>query len=459
MHSKRLLLTKIFNKTFSFIRLTIVCSFILSQNLLGQTADKIIAIIDDDIILESELQSQYQYFIKNGQTDDGTLMCSVFENLLISKLLLSKARMDSLKVSADQIENELNRRIAMFVHQFGSEEELEKFNKKSMIEFRLELRPKIREQLLIDQMKSKITEGVAVTPKEIRDFFNSQPKDSLPYLPAEVEISHILIKLKPSIAKVQETIDQLKEIRSQIVLGKMRFEEMATYYSEDPGSKREGGMLGEFGRGQMVPEFEDIAYNLHEGEISEPFSTAFGYHIIKLHKKIGDRVVASHILIKPRLDEEAEERAIAKLDSIRKLILQDSLTFENAASRFSDDRVSKDNGGFLTNTAGETKIPIDQLDADLYLKIDKLKIKELSEPLEYYYQENGESVKAYHIVKLRAKYPPHRANLKDDYTKFQQAALQAKQAAELEKWFQTAKQQVFIEIKDGPCKQALQGWY
>lgn len=429
------------------------------QNITAQTVDKIIAIVDEDIILDSELNSQYQYFIKNGQTDDGTLRCSIFENLLISKLLLSKARMDSLKVSNDQVENELNRRIAVLVRQFGSEEELEKFNKKTIVEFRIELRPKIREQLLIDQMKAKITESVTVTPKEIRDFFNIQPKDSLPFLPAEVEISHIVIKPKPSQAKIQETIDQLKEIRSQILLGKMRFEEMASYYSEDPGSKREGGMLGEFGRGQMVPEFEEVVYNLREGEISEPFPTPFGYHIIKLHKKIGDRVVASHILIKPRLDDEAEARSETKLDSIRKLILRDSISFESAAAKFSDDRSSKDNGGFLTNTTGEIRIPIDQLDADLYLKIDKLKINEVSEPLEYYYQDNGESIKAYHIIKLRAKHPPHKANLKDDYTKFQQAALQAKQAAELEKWFQNAKQQVFIEIKDDRCKQALQNWY
>lgn len=429
----------------------------LTLNLSAQPLDRILAVIDDEVVLYSEVENQYEYYLKNGQKDDGTLRCMIFESLLTSKLLLSKARIDSLVVNEDQIEGELNRRIEAIIRQVGSIEEVQKIYGKSILEMKMDLRPDIAEQLLIDEQKKKVFNGVEVTPREIKTFFQGVPKDSLPYFPAEVELSHIVIKPKPSAVSKKEAKEKLKKVRAEILEGKATFEFMAKVYSQDPGSSKNGGSLGEFGRGEMVPEFEEVLYNLTPGAISEVFESPFGFHIIQLHKRMGDRVQASHILVRGAITKEDEQKAVQRLKEIHALIKSDSLSFERAANDYSEDKRTASNGGMITTPAGDVRVPLDQLDADLYLKMDQMKVGEISEPLEFISQE-GELAKAYHIIWLKKRIPPHRANLKDDYQKFQQAALQARQAEELQKWFQKTKKQVFIEIKDNECSQALQNW-
>ncbi len=432
--------------------------FIIQLNPLNaQVLDRILAIIDEDVILESELENQVTYLKKMGEEDnEGTLRCFVFESMLTNKLLLAKARLDSLKVNDEQVENELNRRLGMFVMQSGGEAEFEKMMGKSILQFKIELRPKIKEQLLIDQQKNKITDNVQITPKEIRQFFNQIPSDSLPFLPAEVEAYQIIIVPKPSQESKEKAKAKLKNIRSQIVAGSA-FEDMAKFYSEDVESAKQGGSLGEFKKGQMVPEFDDVVFSLKEGEISEVFETQYGYHIVKLHKIMGDRAKASHILISPEKNFKDEELALEKIQKIRKEIL-DSTQFEVAASKYSDDPQTKMYGGLIMNPQnGEPRVPLDQLDPEVYLTIDKMKEGDISEPKEFY-SKNPRIGKAYHIIYLKKKYPPHLANLEQDYTKFKQAALQAKKMEVMEKWFLKAKEQVYIDIKDNNCKQALENW-
>ncbi len=423
----------------------------------AQVLDRILAIVDEDVILESDLENQITYLKKMGEKDeDGTLRCFVFENMLTNKLLLAKARLDSLKVNDEQIENELNRRLNMFIMQAGGEAEFEKLMGKSILQFKIELRPKIKEQLLIEQQKNKITENVQVTPKEIRQFFNQIPVDSLPYLPAEVEVYQIVIIPKPSQESKEKARAKLQNIRNQILAGSA-FEDMAKFYSEDIESAKQGGSLGEFKKGQMVPEFDDVVFSLKEGEISEVFETQYGYHIVKLHKIMGDRAKASHILISPEKTPKDEEVA---LDKIKKILqeIKDSTKFEVAAAKYSDDVQTKMYGGLIMNPqTGEPKVPLDQLDAEVYLAIDKLQEGEISEPREFY-SKNPRIGKAYHIVYLKKKYPPHVATLESDYTKFKQAALEAKKMEAMEKWFHKAKEQVYIDIKDNTCKQALENW-
>lgn len=427
------------------------------QPINAQVLDKILAVIDEDVILESELENQVTYLKKMGEEDpEGTLRCFVFESMLTNKLLLAKARLDSLTVSDEQVENELNRRLNMFIMQSGGEAEFEKTMGKSILQFKIELRPKIKEQLLIEQQKNKITENVQITPKEIRQFFQQIPADSLPFLPAEVEVYQIVIIPKPSNESKEKAKAKLKNIRSQILAGSA-FEDMAKFYSEDIESAKQGGSLGEFKKGQMVPEFDEVVFSLKEGEISEVFETPYGYHIVKLHKLMGDRAKASHILITPEKTSQDEEIALEKLKKIRKEIL-DSTQFEIAATKYSDDAQTKMYGGLIMNPQnGEPRIPLDQLDPEIYLTIDKMNEGEISEPKEFY-SKNPRIGKAFHIVYLKKKYPPHLASLENDYSKFKQAALEAKKMEAMEKWFLKAKEQVYIEIKDQNCKQALENW-
>ncbi len=427
-------------------------------SLAAQPLDRVLAVVEEDVILLSDLQSQYHYYLNNGQKDDGTLACRIFETLLTSRMLLAKARLDSLTVGEDQINAELNRRINVIVSQLGSVEKLEEIYKKSVLEIKLELKKNIEEELLIEEQRQKIIAGINVTPKEVKDFFHSIPKDSLPDVGATVEISHISMRPQPSEASKKEARSDLEKILSDIKAKKISFEEAAKKYSHDAASAKQFGFLGEFGRGDMVPEFEEVVFNLAPDQVSPVFESPYGFHIVKLLSRSGDRVKASHILIRPRIDEADEKKVEKRLAEIRELILSDSLKFHEAARRYSDDVRTKDNGGIIANNAGETRIPFDQLDADLYFKVDKMKPGDISEPLPYIAQE-GELVRAYHLVYLRKRHAPHRANYKDDYQMFQKAALQAKQAEELEKWLVKNRKQIYLDVRFDECAQAIQDWY
>lgn len=415
--------------------------------------DRVLAIVDNDIILQSQVENQYRYMLSQNQKDDGTMRCRILEQLLSERLLLAKAKLDSLEVGDDQVESDLNRRVGYMVQQFGSAEELAKRYRKSVPEIKAELRSEVKDKLLIERQRDEILDKVVATPREVQDFFNKIPKDSLPFLPAEVEISHIVVAPKPTAAAKAEAKKKLEDIRAQILGGEIKFEEAAAYYGMD-GTKSQGGDLGEFGRGQMDPAFEETVYSLQPAEVSPVFESSFGFHIARLDARSGDRVTARHILILPKITADDEKKAQEKLRQIRDLIQKDSLSFAQAAAKYSADKRSADNGGMIQAQSGY-RIPIDQLDADLYFKIDRLKEGEISDPMP---MEGQGPTRSYHMVLLRKRYAPHVANLKDDYTKFQQATINSKNAIELERWFQRARQQVYIEIKANECSQALAHW-
>ena len=419
--------------------------------------DKVIAVIDDEIILYSDIENQVNYLIQSGRREDRAfLRCQVFDQLLQEKLLLVKAKLDSIEVRDEQVDREVDRRIQYYTSQAGSVQELEKIYKKSLIEIKVDLRNDVRNQLLAQEQRAKISEGIKATPLEVREFFGKIPRDSLPLLPAEVEIAHILMQPKPSKASKDAARRKLEGIRSQIASGELTFEQCARVYGMD-GTSRQDGDLGEFGRGMMTPAFEEQVYLLNEAQLSPVFETEFGYHLVRLDRRLGDRVRARHILIIPQITPEDEALCKQQLMKVRERVLSDSMTFEKAAAEYSQDPNTKDNGGLIMLNGTDMRIPLDQLESDLYFKIDQMKVGELSEPMEY--QQRGAREKAFHIVKLRARLAPHQANLNDDYQKFYNATVQSKQAAELSNWFRRSRQQVFVEIKDIGCAQALQHWY
>lgn len=439
--------------------LAMVVFIVMVTSLRGraQELDKIVAIVGEDVVLYSDVENQYAYFIASGQADDGTLRCQIMEKLIIEKLLLNKSRQDSLVVTDDQVESELGRKLNYFIQGYGSVKKLEAEYKKPLIEIKADLWPEIKEQLLIEKMREQVISKVVITPREVKKFFSAFPEDSLPNLPAEVELFHIVKRPVASEESKKEAKARLESLREQILRGEGSFQDVAKDNSDDPGSAKLGGDLGEFGRGRMVPAFEEVAFKLKEGEISPVFKSEFGFHIMQVYKHVGELVSARHILITPRVVYDDQLRAEEELKKIRENILEsDTLTFAKAAKEYSDDENSKSCGGCIKNPqTGETRVPLDLLDADFYLKVDEMEVGDITQPMEWI-QPDQKLV--YHMLYLKKRIPPHVASLESDYQKIQGAALQAKQATELERWLVIARKNIVIEIKDPDCREVLINW-
>lgn len=420
----------------------------------AQVLDQIVAVIGDKIILSSDVDNLVTYYLQNGQKDDGGLRCRVMEELIVSKLMVNKAEQDSLEISEGQVSSEVDRRVQVFIQQMGSQEEFERVYGKPLIQAKEDFQEEIREQLLIERQRSEIVETAKITPREVKEFFNSIPRDSIGLLPAEVQLNHIVLNIPWSEDSKRKAQEDLRNYRKQITEG-ADFADLARKYSED-GSARSGGSLGTFGRGQMVPKFEDVVFNMREGDMSDIFETEYGYHVVKLYKKRGEQLTASHILKKPKADPKGDSIIITRLNKIRNRVLSDSITFEQAAILYSEDRATKDCGGCITNTqTGELSIPLDALEADLFFKIDEMKPGEISKPIELLKRDGSRS---YHIIYLKKKIPPHIPNLNDDYKTLYNAALRAKQGGLFEKWIEQAKKNIYIDIKPTECYNALKSW-
>ncbi|MEZ4777499.1 MAG: peptidylprolyl isomerase [Bacteroidia bacterium] len=439
-----------------FLLLPVMLVFMTKAQAQSQLLDRIVAIIGEEIILESDVDNQYNYMVINGQKDDGTLRCQVMDNLIVSKLLLNKAIQDSIEISEAEVEVEIDRRIKYTLEQMGGEKKFMEVYGKTVDQFRIDIRDDIRNELLINKQRGEMMEGAKITPKEVKQFFKIIPVDSLGLLPAEVQINHIVIT--PPFSKESETRakESLAEIRKKIMDEGADFGELAAKNTEEPGGRERKGDLGWFGRGQMVPEFEEVAYQMRVGEVSAPFKTEFGYHIVKLYEKRGEMVHAAHILKRLSYSTNGDSIAIDSLTKIMELVNTDSLTFEQAAILYSSDRNSKHCGGCISNPqTNELRIPMDALDADMYFKIDEMKPGEISKPMELL-QPDGS--RAFHVIYLKNKIPPHTPNLQDDYQKIQNAALQNKQSEIFDKWLQSAKKNIYIDIKPTECSNALKNW-
>ena len=416
--------------------------------------DRVVAIVGDEVILQSDVENQYNYFLINGQKDDGTLRCQVMEQILISKLLLDKARQDSVEVGDAEVESELDRRLRGILGRMGGEDEFVNVYGKSIAQFRQDVREEIRNDLLTERQRSILLAEAKVTPREVRQFFNSLPKDSLGFFPAEVELNHIVINPPFSEESKNEARSYLEDVRQTILDEDKDFGLQAVEHSQGPSGPR-GGSLGEVRRGMMVSEFEEVLFSMREGEISDVFQTEFGFHIIKLNKIRGQLRDCAHILRIPKRSANADSIA---MDSLRKILarVEDSLTFEQAAIRFSQDRATKDCGGCMVNPqSGELRIPLDQLDPETYFKVDEMEEGEISDPMEYQLPDGS---MAFHVLYIKRKIPPHRPNLRDDYKKIYNAALQVKQSEAFENWLEAAKENIYIEIKPTECYNALKSW-
>ncbi|MDX1903999.1 MAG: peptidylprolyl isomerase, partial [Thermonemataceae bacterium] len=393
--------------------------------------------------------------VQSGKASNtGELRCQILQSLVVSKVLVAKAEIDSIIVDEVELKESFDRRWES-IAQNRTDAELKEILKIDNLEmFKSELRSQLKEQLTVDKMKSHIEASVKINPSEVRRFFNRIPKDSLPVFPSEMEVSQI-VKMPPLLKEEKDKVrNRLEQIRKKIIEEGQSFEEMAKIYSED-GSKDAGGDLGWSKRGNMVPEFEAVVFKLKPGEISQPVESPFGYHLIKLLDRRGDEFHAEHILLMPdweQVDLTASERF---LDSLANRIRQDSISFEKAAILYSDDKGANStntahNGGRIRNESGTYQISIREMDSFLMDMLDNMQVGEISKTHSYRTFNNRKAVR---IIQYKAKHPAHVANFNTDYTKVQQVALQNKQNQALLEWLKKAKNEVYIKIDEeyAPC--------
>jgi peptidyl-prolyl cis-trans isomerase SurA len=435
-----------YNKTIFRILPGLFLSFYLfTAHAQVEVIDQVIAIVGKNIILESDIEAQYyQYRSQYGITEsENTSKCRILEDMLYQKLLLNQAEYDSIEVSESEVEMSMDQRLRYFIGQFGSEEKLEDFYKKSILEIKDEMREMVHEQMMVDRVQQEITKDVNITPSDVRRFFKKLPADSIPLINAEVEVAQI-VKL-PTI-QVEEKLyikEKLKGIRTRLKNGES-FKALAVLYSEDAGSAKKGGELGLHGRGELYPEFEAVAFKLKKGELSEILETKAGFHIIEMIERRGDYINVRHILLKVKASAESLAQASALLDSVANLIQKDSMTFEKAAFLFSSDEKTKNNGGLIINPAtGTTKFEADQLDPQMFFVIDKLKVDDISKPILY---ETQEAKQAYRILQLKSRTEPHRANITDDYNVLQEWALNKKKMELVEEWIKDKIKDAYIKV-------------
>jgi peptidyl-prolyl cis-trans isomerase SurA len=410
----------------------------------GFVVDKIIAKVDNYIVLKSELDRAYLDYVANGGTAGDYARCQYLAVLIRNKLMMAKAEIDSIVVADSEVDANTDRRMSLILAQYGgSPEELERKFEKTFEQIKIELRDQIREQMIVSEMERTITKGLTVTPAEVKRFFNKIPKDSLPFFSAEVEIAQIVRIAKVSAKQKEITKSELMSIRDQILAGE-DFGTLARKYSADPSVTGNNGDMGWVGRGRMVPEYEAMAFKLKVGEISMPFETDYGIHILQLLGRRGNEYHSRHILMAPKPSADDLTVATNFLDSIRNVILSGKeITFQKAAKEFSDDMLTKGTGGFFIDDDGGTRISVDEIDPVIFFAIDSMKVGSISRPLNYRTDDGREAVR---ILFYKSRMAPHQASLTDDWSRIQAATLNEKRNKMLEKWFDKARRDVFINI-------------
>jgi len=407
--------------------------------------DQIVAVVGKNIIKQSDIENQYAQYVAQGVTTGGAdFRCELMEELLFQKLLLNQADIDSVVISDAQVESELDKRIKYFIMQIGSQEKLEAYYNKTILQIKADFKEDIRSLLLTQTVQGKITENVKITPSEVRTYFNDQPKDSIPLISSEVEIGEIV--KQPVITDEEKKIvkDKLNKLRNEIIAGK-DFAAMAVLYSEDPGSASKKGELGFVSRGELYPEFESVAFGLKGKDISPVIETKAGFHIIQLIERRGEMINVRHILMIPQVSIEAISKAKMTLDTVYAKISSGELKFADAVAKYSDDP-SKNNGGMMVNTqTNSTKFAAEDMDQSVFFVVDKLKVGEISKPVP---MKSLEGKQAYRIVYLKTRTDPHRANLKDDYSFIQNLALQKKQSKTVDEWIAKKIAINYIHISD-----------
>ncbi len=421
--------------------------------------DDVVAIVGDDAILRSDIEYQYEQAIIDGANYGGDMKCYIFEQLLIQKLMVNQAKLDSIIVSDSEVTNQVDARINYYVQQVGGQDKLEEYFNKPISQIKRDQMELVRSQMIAQRMQSEITKDIKITPSEIRNYYNAMPEDSLPYISAQYELAQIVLYPAVEQTEIDRVKDRLRDFQRQVAEGR-DFATLAVLYSEDKGSAPRGGDLGWYTKAGFVPEFSAVAFNMHEkGKVSKIVETEYGYHIIQLVDRKGDRINCRHILMKPKLTAENKAKAVEFLDTVYSSLSQNKLTFEEAASRFSMDKDSRSNGGVMVNqNDGTVKFQLNEIPAEIAKAIQGLKDGEFSKP--FFMVDERRSKDTYRIVMLKKRHEPHRANMSDDYSLLQEMMEERKRKDAVDEWIRKRQKEIYVNISPEwqNCDFQYNGW-
>lgn len=421
--------------------------------------DQVVWVVGDEAILKSEVEEERLAALSERRDIDGDPYCVIPEQLAIQKLFLNQAEIDSIEVDDSEVISRVDAQINFFIQQIGSEEKVEEYFNKTMTQIREKLRQNVRDGLTAQRVQQEIVGEIKVTPAEVRNYFNSLPYDSIPYIPTNVEVQ--IITKEPTVPQVE--IDavkaKLREFTERVTSGETSFSTLALLYSEDPGSRVRGGELGFMGRGQLLSEFANVAFNLQDpNKVSKIVETEYGYHIIQLIEKRGDRINCRHILLRPHVPAEAIDSSLVGLDSIADNIRNNKYTFEQAALYISDDKDTRLNNGLMPNPYDNTsKFQMQQLPQEIAKVVDGLNVGEISDPFTML-DDNGKEVCA--IVKLKTKIEGHKATISEDYQRLKDLVTAKMGEEKLKEWIKEKLKTTYVRIDPEwrNCDFKYEGW-
>lgn len=423
--------------------------------------DEVIWVVGDEAILKSDVEAMRLQAIQEGQHFDGDPDCVIPEQLAVQKLFLQQAAIDSIEVTDADVMTEADQQLDYWIQMVGSREKLEEYKKQSISQIRTELREALRDRHTVAKMREKLVEDITVTPADVRRYFKDVPQDSLPFVPTEVEVQIITQTPRIPREEIDRVKDELRSFTERITNGETSFSSLARLYSEDPGSARRGGELDYTGRGMLDPAFANVAFNLTDPKkISKVVESEFGFHIIQLIDRRGDKIKCRHILMKPKVSPEAISAGLARLDSIRTDMVDGKFTFEQAASALSDDKDTKNNFGLMSNSSQmsrTSKFQMQDLPQEVAKAVDGLAVGEISAPFEMI-NSRGKTVCA--IAKLKSRTEGHKANITDDYQILKNVVLDKRRNEAIHEWVVNKIKTVYVRVNDRykNCNFEYQGW-
>ncbi|MBO5362446.1 MAG: peptidylprolyl isomerase [Paludibacteraceae bacterium] len=422
--------------------------------------DEVIWVVGEEAILRSEVEEERLRAQYEGQPIAGDPYCVIPEQLAIQKLFLHQAELDSIEVSESTVSSQVDMRMNYYISQIGSKEKMEEYFRKTSTEIREEMMTMVRNQMIIQQMQSKLTEKINPTPAEVRRYYNSLSADSLPMVPAQVEVQILSIEPAVPLEETERIKTRLREFTDRVHSGSADFSMLARLYSEDVESAKRGGELGFVGKGQLVSEFADVAFNLTDPKrVSRIVQTEYGFHIIQLIERKGERINCRHILLKPRVSAEDKVNAIGRLDSIRALVVDSGMPFEEAVARFSEDKNTLMSGGLMTNPqTGASKFEYQDLPPEIARQIYSLKEGDVSVP--FVMMDKAKNKEVCVIARLKTKRDAHKANMVDDFQVIRGMLEQKLSAETIDNWIRSKQQEIYVQIDPAwrGCDFQYPGW-
>ena len=425
--------------------------------------DEVVWVVGDEAILKSDVESERLNAQYEGRKFDGDPYCIIPEQLAVQKLFLHQAAIDSIEVSEQEVIGQVERRTNWLIEQVGgSKEKLEEYYNKTSTQIREMLRENIRDGLTVQKMQQHIVGEIKITPAEVRRYFKDLPQDSIPFVPTQVEVQIVTLEPKIPLEEVERVKKTLRDYTDGINSGKMSFATYARFYSEDPGTARRGGELGFMGKGELVPEYANVAFNLQDpNKVSKIVETEFGFHIIQLIEKRGDRINTRHILLKPKVEEKDLEAALVRLDSIADDIRNQKFTFDDAATYISQDKDTKNNHGLMANkntgTARFEMQDLAQVSQEVGKMVENMNVGEISRAFTMI-NDKGKEVCA--IVKLKSRINGHKATISEDYQRLKAIVMEKRSEDKLEKWIKEKQKHTYVRINEKwqKCDFKYPGW-